>query len=110
MIDWARIKELYDEIGEDAFGDVIDLFADEVAEGVTMLTAAETPKAQMQAFHFLKGAALNLGLTELSEICAIGEDRANKGLETGDLIAQVVRSFPELTASLVQTWRTQLAA
>jgi HPt (histidine-containing phosphotransfer) domain-containing protein len=110
VIDWARIKELYDEIGADAFGDVIDLFVEEVGEGVTSLTVADTPKARVQAFHFLKGAALNLGLTEVAQICALGEQRAGAGLDTDDLADQVAQALPELTGHLMQSWRKELAA
>lgn len=108
MIDWARIKELHDEIGTDAFADVIDLFVEEVDDGLKTLQAAETAKARLHAFHFLKGAALNLGLNDLAQICAMGEQRAGNGHDTADLVAQVAQTFPDVTDALRRTWRTQL--
>ncbi len=35
MIDWERVAELQSEIGADGFGEVLELFLDEV-EGVVM--------------------------------------------------------------------------
>lgn len=104
------MKELYDEIGEESFGDVVDLFVEEVAEGVSKLSAADSARQRVQAFHFLKGAALNLGLTEMANICAIGEQRDGAGQDTKDLVAQVTATFPVLTTSLVQNWRKHIAA
>jgi HPt (histidine-containing phosphotransfer) domain-containing protein len=110
VIDWTRIKDLHDEIGPDAFVDVIDLFVQEVSDGVDSLNSAESPAARMQAFHFLKGAALNLGLTDLAQACALGEQRAAQGGDTQDLVTDVSRAFPHQTGILAQTWRAQVAA
>lgn len=73
MIDWARIEELRFEIGEEGFGEVVDIFLDEVAE--TMADLVNLPKGSDRAarLHFLKGSALNLGFAELAQMCKTAE-------------------------------------
>jgi len=108
VIDWSRIAELHDEVGADALGDVLELFAQEVAEGLERLQAAPTPKARAAEFHFLKGAALNLGLDTIAETCARGEEKAAQGAATDSECASVVAEFPACCATLVDGWRAGL--
>jgi len=73
MIDWDRVAELRDEIGEEDFAEVTELFldeADEVVAGLSDLADAESLQA---ALHFLKGSALNLGFRDLALLCQQGE-------------------------------------
>ncbi|MEM8554412.1 MAG: Hpt domain-containing protein [Pseudomonadota bacterium] len=79
MLDWSRIEELREEVGEDAFGEVVDLFLDEVSDTLGQLDSHDTPAAMEEAMHFLKGASLNLGFSALSELCAKGETDARAG-------------------------------
>jgi histidine phosphotransfer protein HptB len=95
MIDWKRVDELKDEIGEDGFAEVADMFLDEAEGAVKALLrgiAAEEVEGQL---HFLKGSALNLGLSELAAICQDGERRAAAGegaLVDVTLVASVWRA------------------
>jgi histidine phosphotransfer protein HptB len=79
MIDWERVAELRSEIGDDDFAEVAGMFLDEadqtVAEMAKGLAAAEV-EGQL---HFLKGSALNLGLSDLAAICQSGERLAANG-------------------------------
>ena len=82
MIDWARVTELCAEIGADDFNEVVDLFLEEADEVIVRLEPNNTAASLEADLHFLKGAALNLGLSALAALCQEGERRAALG-ETG---------------------------
>ncbi|MGP9790523.1 Hpt domain-containing protein [Roseinatronobacter sp. NSM] len=108
MIDWKRVRELYDEIGEEAFEEVLSLFVEEVDEALVRLQAAQTPATRMAEFHFLKGAALNLGLQEMATCCGQAEAAANDGMPTDTDREIVLSDFPTAIALLRDGWRAQL--
>lgn len=79
MIDWKRVAELQEEIGADGFVEVADMFLDE-AEGAVRALLSGLPLAEVEGqLHFLKGSALNLGLSDLAAICQEGERKAGRG-------------------------------
>jgi len=77
MIDWDRVAELRSEIGEEGFGEVIELFLDEV-EGVVMRLGHEMATLE-EDLHFLKGSAWNLGFAAFGRLCQEGERQAAAG-------------------------------
>lgn len=79
MIDWSRVKELKDEIGEEDFGEVAEIFLEEVDEVIARLKTNPDPSLFEQDMHFLKGSALNLGFRGLSDICGQNESAAAQG-------------------------------
>ena len=79
MIDWQRIEDLKQEIGAEDFAEVVALFLEEADEVVARLPQATTAKVMESDLHFLKGSALNLGFTDLAQICQSGERRAAAG-------------------------------
>jgi HPt (histidine-containing phosphotransfer) domain-containing protein len=79
MIDWKRVAELREEIGADGFIEVADMFLDEAEGAVQALTGGLPPEEVEGQLHFLKGSALNLGLSELAAICQEGERKAAAG-------------------------------
>jgi histidine phosphotransfer protein HptB len=80
MIDWKRVEELREEIGADGFAEVAAMFLDE-AEGAVQTLLSGLPEAEIEGqLHFLKGSALNLGLSQLAAICQEGERKAAAGL------------------------------
>ena len=83
MIDWTRLDELQDEVGADDFEEVVTLFLEEADEAVERLSPELPPDVLEADFHALKGSALNLGFSQLAEICA----HAEKAAATGDLSA-----------------------
>jgi HPt (histidine-containing phosphotransfer) domain-containing protein len=95
MIDWKRVDELKEEIGPEGFAEVADMFLDE-AEGAVKALLRGIPAEEVEAqLHFLKGSALNLGLSELAAICQDGERRAAAGegaLVDVSLVASVWRA------------------
>lgn len=84
MIEWGRLNELRAEIGEEDLADVVTMFLEEADEVVARIFAG-LPDPEMAAqLHFLKGSALNLGLSDLSALCQDGERKAAQG--RGDLV------------------------
>lgn len=108
MIDWSRVSELHEEVGDDALGEVLELFTSEVDEGLARLAQASSPKAIAAEFHFLKGAALNLGLDEVARLCAQGETGALAGRPSEAERLAITEMFPACCAELRAQWRTRL--
>ena len=77
MLNWSRIEELREEVGEEAFAEVVELFLEEVAEAMASVEPG-TPRLEAQ-LHFLKGAALNLGFDDFAGLCQAGEVAARHG-------------------------------
>jgi len=101
MIDWDRIAELQEEVGEDSFTEVIEMFFEEVEEVLAKLRSddAEQLKAGL---HFLKGAALNIGMSELSNLCREAESSVANGDAASIDIEAIRHSFGGSKAELGQ--------
>jgi len=99
---------LHEEVGDEALGEVLELFTSEVGEGLERLAQATNPKAIAAEFHFLKGAALNLGLDDVAALCARGETNALAGLPSEQERAAITRKFPTCCARLCAEWRDRL--
>lgn len=76
MIDWGRVRELRNEIGDDGFGEVVVLFLEEADGVISRLGRNGRQGSVVEDLHFLKGAALNLGFSGLASFCQDGERRA----------------------------------
>lgn len=79
MIDWTRVKELRDEIGAEDFLEVSGMFLEEADQTIAQLSDELQLQEVESQLHFLKGSALNLGLTDLAAICQEGERLAATG-------------------------------
>jgi len=77
-IDWDRVQELKDEIGEDDFSDIVEIFLAEVDEKIDGLRNGLDVSELEASLHFLKGSALNLGFEEFSSLCQRGESSASQ--------------------------------
>ena len=102
MIDWERVAELKDEVGDDDFAEIADLFLAEVEEVVTRLIAVPDIGRLAEDFHFLKGSAINLGFSDFARLCQTGERlaAAGRGAEVGlgelaDSFARSRRAFAD---------------
>lgn len=82
MISWDRVNELKDEIGEEDFAEVAEMFLEEVEEVIARLRTDPKPELYEQDLHFLKSSSLNLGFEALSKLCHEGERQAANG-QTG---------------------------
>lgn len=79
MIDWNRVAELRQEVGEDDFAEVVVLFLEEVEETLARMVSAPDTNQLGEDMHFLKGCALNMGFTTFTDLCAQGEVDAAEG-------------------------------
>jgi histidine phosphotransfer protein HptB len=106
MIDWNRVQELRDEIGNDGFAEVADMFLEEADQAVQALGAGPPPDAVEGQLHFLKGSALNLGLADLAAICQEGERLAAAGngakVDTARVVALYHASRAQLLGGLAE--------
>lgn len=91
MIDWERVAELRDEIGEAGFSEVLELFLDEV-EAVVMRLGSRPEKLE-DDLHFLKGSAWNLGFASFGASCQNGERRAATGCGAEVDISEVIATY-----------------
>ncbi|WP_439104690.1 Hpt domain-containing protein [Celeribacter marinus] len=79
MINTSTLKTLENEIGSEDFLEVAALFLVEMDDAIESLTRAQSASEIGATLHFLKGASLNLGLTDFAEICIAGERNAKSG-------------------------------
>lgn len=101
MIDWKRVDELREEIGADGFVEVADMFLDEAEGAVRALMTGLPPDEVAAQLHFLKGSALNLGLSALAALCQEGERKAADGQGAEVDAAQVATVYQTSRASLL---------
>ena len=69
LVNPARVEALCQEIGEDGFPEVLEMFLSESAQVVARLQGTTDPAAIAADLHFLKGSALTMGLDELAAYC-----------------------------------------
>ncbi len=101
MIDWTRVGELRDEIGEDSFIEVVELFLDEVEEVVARLRSTGDPDTYEADLHFLKGSAWNLGFAEFGALCQEGERSSAQGQAGGVAIGRILDCYGRSKAAFV---------
>lgn len=93
MIDVNRLAELRSEIGDTDLLDVVAIFLDETDEVIARLNGGLTAADLEGQLHFLKGSALNLGLTAFAMMCQDGETRAARGDAALVNIASLTRMY-----------------
>lgn len=76
LVNPARVEALCQEIGEDDFPEVLEMFLSESAQVVARLQEAADPAAVSADMHFLKGSALTMGLDDLAAFCLTAEQGA----------------------------------
>jgi HPt (histidine-containing phosphotransfer) domain-containing protein len=101
MIDWDRVQELKDEIGDDDFGEVAEMFMAEVEEVITRMKQVPDPATFEADLHFLKSSALNLGFAKFAALCQEGERLSACG-ESGRVeLAPIFASYESSKALFV---------
>jgi len=93
MIDWSRVEELKDEVGQEDFVEVAEMFLEEVDEVVDRLVSRPNPSSLKDDMHFLKGSALNLGFSEMGLFCQKSEQAAAAGDASSIDIDELVRIY-----------------
>ncbi|MEE9427004.1 MAG: Hpt domain-containing protein [Paracoccaceae bacterium] len=78
MICWDRVNGLRDDVGQEDFDEVVEIFLEEMDEVMDRLRAFPNPLTYEAELHFLKGSALNLGFAALSNICMQSEKLADE--------------------------------
>lgn len=79
MIDWTRVSDLKEEVGEEDFDMILGIFEEEVNEVVARLRTTTDRSRMAEDLHFLKGSALNLGFTAVGRLCEVGERLGAEG-------------------------------
>ncbi|NCO20685.1 MAG: Hpt domain-containing protein [Rhodobacterales bacterium] len=105
MIDWARITQLRDDIGEDDFDEIVTLFLAEVDEMITRLSNGFDANTLAADLHFLKGSALNLGFRTLASLCQKGESASRAPNTDAELVAQVINAYAKSRATFLAELR-----
>lgn len=102
MIDWSRIEELREEVGEEDFEEIAVLFLSEIQDAVQDLPGITDRQARSEAFHGMKGSAMNLGFGDFAALCAKGEadpdlvDTLHLAETLNQSLAAVRAKFPQL--------------
>lgn len=73
MVDWKQVNDLRAEIGEEDFGEILAAFLEETDAMIAALGRAESAAEMASILHFLKGSALNIGLSSFAEACRQAE-------------------------------------
>ena len=110
MILWSRVTELRDEVGDEDFKEVVELFLDEVEEVIERLRAGGSRDQLEQDLHFLKGSALNLGFSTFSDLCQDGERMAAQGKPDNVDLTAIVDGYDRSKVCFLGGMREHLAA
>jgi len=102
MIDWTRVRELKDEIGEEDFAEVAEMFIAEVDEVIDRLKTAPDPGSYEADLHFVKSSALNLGFADLAALCQTGERQSAAGDAAAVDLAPVFASYDASKAAFLE--------
>lgn len=109
MIHWARVLELRDEIGEDDFGEVVDLFLEEVEEVIDRLRQGAELTQLEQDLHFLKGSALSFGFSGFSHLCQVGEQKSAQGNAETVNLEEIIKEYDQSKSQFVAGLATQIS-
>lgn len=93
VIDWARVKILKDEVGDEDFKEIVPLFLDEVSDITEEIKTGLTNDQLAKALHSLKGSGLNLGFSQFSNLCDHGERLVGNGDASAVDIPAILTSF-----------------
>lgn len=79
MINWNRVNELKEDLGEEDFDEIVGFFLEEVEEKLTSMANGESTDLSEDA-HFLKGSSANLGFTDMQSLCETAEKNPDPAL------------------------------
>ena len=99
-----------DQLGAEDFGEVVELFLEEVDELVERLSTAPDPSAYEADLHFLKGSALNLGFAEFAALCADGEQKSAQGEQAAVNLQPVLDCYHASRAQFLASAQADSAA
>lgn len=100
-MDWTRINELKDEIGEEDLADILAIFLEEVSERLSQMRVGDA-KALADDLHFVKSSALNIGFASLANASAEMETNARDGAVEAN-ISELKAAFDQACATLAES-------
>lgn len=109
MIDWKQVKALQNDVGQESFPDIVEIFIEEVEEVITRLRSSPDPATLGDDLHFLKGSALNLGFSEFSGMCEIGETASAKGAADDVDVSALINSYHQSKTMFLSELPTQIS-
>ena len=110
MIDWEQVKELESEIGAEDFGDIFEVFIEEVDEAIAALDGATLSGDDLaSAMHFLKGSSANLGFSDLAEYCSVSEKNAQSGADEDVDLKKVVALYEASKAEFISDAKNHIS-
>lgn len=107
-MDWDRVRDLREDVGEDDLGGIIALFLEETDAVVAQLAAHRSAGELRSDLHFLKGSALNIGMASFAQACHAAEEQLscdNGSVDIDLILGLYVQSREALVSGL-----TKLAA
>ncbi len=110
MINWDKVAELRDEIGAEDFGEVVEIFLEEVDEAIADLGKPGADGDLETQLHFLKGSALNLGFAEFSSRCQAGETAAGNGQQDQVDLQEIIQCYQSSKAEFISALTAHAAA
>lgn len=91
MIDWNRVLQMREEVGEELFGQLAADFLSEIEDRLARLS--DDPEQLLRDLHFLRGAALNMGFARFSALCLADEMQLRHGNAAGIDKADLIEKF-----------------
>jgi len=110
MIDWNKVAELRDEIGAEDFGEVVEIFLEEVDEAIGIMRECPDLSKMECGLHFLKGSALNLGFRDFSKLCQAGETAAATGKQATVDLPEILASYDASKLAFLAGLETKMAS
>ena len=110
MINWQQVQQLRGEVGADDFDEVVELFLEEVDEVVNRLRTSANPDSFESDLHFLKGSALNLGFSDFSGLCQVGEHLSANGQAQDVDLASILDCYDATRAIFLNEMSEKLSA
>ena len=104
MIDWEQLMELLESFGAEEFEELVESFWAELDEAITALAELNLQDAGAIAaqMHFIKGAAANMGLSDVVNCVSAQEQAANAGHLDQIDIAKAAQVYAQSKATLCE--------
>ena len=67
MIDWAQIRALQSDVGDEIFDEVVKIFDIETRELLSALEGSKTDAERSKIAHSIRGSAVNFGMSDVVE-------------------------------------------
>lgn len=101
-MDWTRIDELREEVGDEALEEILEVFISEIDDFLDTLKGRDDNTSLAGDLHFLRGAALNIGFKSLAEACQAGESLIKSGRRDEVDISGIFTKYDECRANLAE--------